>query len=52
MEAVPCALCKEPTLMTGVKLCVRCWELKTRVERDPRLALEILANLYKDKGTF
>lgn len=39
---VACRLCGTATLMLGTKLCDRCYELETRIQRDPELALKIL----------
>jgi hypothetical protein len=44
-KLVPCELCGEDTPMTGTKRCDRCWELEKRIRDDPRLAINILANL-------
>jgi len=43
MEEVLCTLCAEQQGRSGTKLCDRCWELKTRIERDPALALKVLS---------
>jgi hypothetical protein len=42
MLVCPCELCDTPTQMTGTKRCNRCWELESRIERDPQLAQKIL----------
>lgn len=47
---VPCTLCGGPTYMLGAKLCIRCWELSTRVQADPDLARKVLAELDEAKG--
>jgi hypothetical protein len=44
-EKVPCRICTQPTPMLGTKLCDRCYELETRVKRDPELAAQILASV-------
>jgi hypothetical protein len=44
-ERVPCTICGKPTRMLGTKLCDGCWELRTRIERDPDIAHKILNNL-------
>ena len=41
-EKVPCVLCGQPGL-SATKRCDRCWELETRIERDPVLAWRVLA---------
>ena len=46
---VPCTLCGGPTYMLKVKLCIRCWELTTRVQADPDLTRKILAQLEGGK---
>ena len=28
---IPCRVCAEPTMMTGTKLCDRCWEVERAV---------------------
>ena len=40
----PCLLCGQPTANLD-RLCDPCWELKTRIERDPDVARAILANM-------
>jgi len=47
---VQCRICGKWTPMTGTKLCDRCWELETRIERDPELARKILEQVDKRKG--
>lgn len=42
---IDCRLCGEPTVMTGTKLCDRCWELERRIHRDPQLAFKILQSM-------
>lgn len=42
---VPCELCGTPTQMLGTKRCNGCWELETRIRRDPGLARQILESL-------
>ena len=41
-ETVPCEICKTPTQMTGTKRCDRCWELESRMHRDPSITAMIL----------
>ena len=41
-EEIPCRLCGKPTPMRGTKLCDGCWELETRIRRDPEIAIKIL----------
>lgn len=47
LPTVPCRLCDKPTIMTGTKLCDRCWELESRIYHNPELAQKILTNLRK-----
>lgn len=47
-----CTICGEETEMIGTKLCHRCWELKTRIDRDFDLSLKIIGlyvNNLKDQ---
>lgn len=37
-----CKLCGSEKGWPETKLCDRCWELKTRIENDPALAIQIL----------
>ena len=39
---VICTICRATTFNDGTKLCDRCWELKTCIERDPGRARRIL----------
>lgn len=39
---VPCKWCRGPTWHTGTGCCDNCWELHSRIERDPHLAARIL----------
>jgi hypothetical protein len=60
---VPCTYCREPTPMTGTKLCNRCWEVDrsledflraggTRARKFVERALSRTAKvLQKTKGT-
>lgn len=41
-KIVGCSVCKNPTRMTGTRLCDRCWELVTRIKHDLRLAEKII----------
>lgn len=45
-ETVTCTVCNAQTTNRGTKLCDPCWELKTRIERDPEKAATILAALF------
>ena len=42
--------------MVGTKLCNRCWELETRIRRDPEIAEKILLQytleLYERRATY
>lgn len=42
---VPCQWCQAPTRMLATKLCDFCYELDTRVRRNPDLARRILADI-------
>lgn len=46
-ETVPCRFCGAETLSTGTKLCDRCWELSSRIRREPELARKILDEVAK-----
>lgn len=41
-ETVPCEICATQTQMTGTKRCDRCWELESRMHRDPSITAMIL----------
>lgn len=41
-KTISCKWCGMQTHMLGTKECNRCWELRSRVERDPKLATEML----------
>lgn len=45
-NTVRCKWCAMPTLMTGTKMCDRCWELSVRVRNNLLLA-ERMVNYYK-----
>lgn len=47
VEKVECTVCGDLTNKLGTKLCDRCWELKSRIERHPTLAMKILGELDK-----
>ncbi len=44
-EYVQCRVCGTATDMTGTKLCNRCYELETRIERDLELAKRIVRDV-------
>lgn len=44
---ISCERCGKQTPMLGTKRCDRCWELESRINSDPELALEILTELNK-----
>lgn len=46
---VPCKWCGRDTAMTGTQLCHRCWELDSRIRRDPKLAEQILTAIQEGK---
>lgn len=41
-ETVPCRICSNDTPSLRTKLCDRCWELETRIQADPLIALKII----------
>lgn len=41
-ETVLCQICSNDTPSLGTKLCDRCWELETRIQADPLIALKII----------
>ena len=42
MEATLCKWCNEETDLLGIEECDRCYELRSRIEKDPDLAETIL----------
>jgi hypothetical protein len=48
-KTVPCKICGASTTFTGTELCNRCWELKSRIEMNPKLARKILEDFEKDQ---
>lgn len=44
---VPCALCGRMTPKGGTRRCDRCWELESRIEDDPNLAMDILYRVLR-----
>jgi hypothetical protein len=42
VEAVACSLCETKTPSLGTQRCDECWELETRIERQPEIARKIL----------
>ena len=48
-KKVFCKLCSNPTTCLETQLCDKCWELKTRIENDPKLAQKILDQINKPK---
>lgn len=47
-ESVACSICGAQTRSTGTELCDRCWELKTRIGRDPGLAIKLIGMALDD----
>lgn len=45
----PCGLCGKPTRMTSTKRCDNCWEMEGRMQRNPDVALRILASMFADE---
>ena len=45
---VRCRFCGRWTHMMGTKLCDRCWELETRVQADPEIAVRVLREMEFD----
>lgn len=48
-KTTTCIWCEEITTNTGTGECDRCWELKSRIERDMELAEIILNNLKREE---
>ena len=46
----PCRFCGEPTPFLWTRTCIRCWELKTRMEKDLGLTYKILRAIEEEKG--
>ena len=47
-----CKWCGAETYATSLRECSSCWEIRTRVEARPELALKIVAAAIKeDRGT-
>lgn len=46
-QIIKCRLCNNETTMLGTKLCDRCYELETRIQRDLELATQIVMALQK-----
>lgn len=52
-QTCQCELCGRETRMMGTRRCDGCWELETRIHRDPELARQILEDhdrLLAEKG--
>jgi hypothetical protein len=49
-DQVPCRICEKPTPMLGTRLCDWCYELETRIRRDPELACKILGDYITSHG--
>ena len=47
---IPCKWCSKMTNMLVTKQCDGCWELSTRIERDPELAQKILLTKVSRSG--
>lgn len=47
IPVVSCGICGKPTRMLGTKRCDGCWELETRIHRDPELARQILDGMSR-----
>lgn len=48
-ETVACMYCGTQTPMTGTKKCDRCWELDSRIRRNPELARIIFERVYAER---
>jgi hypothetical protein len=46
---VPCKWCGEPSSMAGTKECDRHWELRMRIEFEPKMARHMLDTLTATK---
>lgn len=44
-ESVPCKWCGTDTTATAIAECPGCWEVRSKVEADPVLALRVLTGL-------
>ena len=44
-NTVPCKWCGDLTDATGIKECASCWELRHRIELNPKLAERMLKEL-------
>jgi len=58
MKTATCRICKEVKeanvfdgVQTGTMLCNRCWELESRIERDPELAARVFARMHNNSQT-
>lgn len=51
-DRTDCKWCGELTSNTGTQECDRCWELRSRIERNSDIAREILdsMDMEEDKG--
>lgn len=45
VETIPCTLCGNSTDMLETTLCNTCWELKTRIENNSKIAKKILEEM-------
>jgi hypothetical protein len=48
-KEIKCKYCGELTPFRGTNECDRCWELSSRIEREPELAKKIFDELGQNK---
>lgn len=48
-KSIPCKWCGEQTTSLGTKECDRCWELRTRIEKNKVIAAKIFVELQAVK---
>lgn len=47
MPELKCKICGTPTRYVRTELCGSCWELGTRIERNPELAMKMVNEVLK-----
>lgn len=45
-----CSICNQEGALSGTKLCNKCWELKTRIEHNLKLAEQIIKIVKSEIG--
>lgn len=48
MPIIECIWCGGPTHMLGTKMCDRCYELNSRIAKDPELARRMLMEIKSE----